>query len=148
MIFSAAKRRGVRHGILVSAAVIVAGASLWYRSVPRLNVILVTFDTTRADHLGSYGYEQGLTGGFDEFARRGVVFERAYAPTPLTLPSHATMLTGLYPPEHGLRVNGAGRLDDDIPWLPKILQRQGYDTGAFIAAAVLATLKSRFCPAD
>ena len=72
-----------------------AGVMRWYGSHPRLNVILVTFDTTRADRLGAYGYQQGLTAAFDDFASRGVVFEQAYAPAPITLPSHATMLTGL-----------------------------------------------------
>lgn len=116
---------------------VVAGAIYWQGRAPRPNIILVTFDTTRADRLGAYGYEHGLTDSFDDLARRGVVFERAYAPTPITLPSHATMLTGLYPPEHGLRVNGSGKLPDDIPFLPEILKQQGYDTGAFIAAPVL-----------
>ncbi|HTI49915.1 MAG TPA: sulfatase-like hydrolase/transferase, partial [Planctomycetaceae bacterium] len=115
----------------------IATVMYWYWRQPPLNVILVTFDTTRADRLGAYGYKQGLTEGFDDFARRGVVFDRAYAPAPLTLPSHATMLTGLYPPEHGLRVNGAGRLDRHLPLLAEILKARGYDTGAFIAAAVL-----------
>ena len=121
-------------------ALIAAGAIWRSWSVPRLNVILVTFDTTRADRLGIYGYQQGVETGFDEFAKRGVVFERAYAPAPITLPSHATMLTGLYPPEHGLRLNGEGRLADTVPLLPQILRQQGYDTGAFIAAVVLDSM--------
>lgn len=116
---------------------VVAGVAYWHWSAPRLNVLLVTFDTTRADRLGTYGYQNGQTAGFDDFAREGVVFDRAYAPAPLTLPSHATMLTGLYSPEHGLRVNGAGRLDDQLPLLPEILKQHGYETGAFVAAAVL-----------
>ena len=136
-VFSAAKRRRLWIFALGFVALIAAGATYWYWSIPRLNVILVTFDTTRADHLGVYGYQHGLTEGFDNFARRGVIFDRAYAPAPVTLPSHATMLTGLYPPEHGLRVNGVGRLDDGIPLLTEILKEHGYDTGAFIAAAVL-----------
>ena len=113
------------------------GAAYWYWKPPRLNVVLVTFDTTRADRLGTYGYRHGQTEPIDQFGRRGVVFERAYAPAPVTLPSHATMLTGLYPPEHGLRANGIGRLERHIPLLPEILKKQGYDTAAFIAAVVL-----------
>ena len=129
-----------RNGLLVALggiAMIAAGATYWSWGPPRLNVVLITLDTTRADHLGAYGYQGGLTKAFDEFAKRGVIFDRAYAPTPLTLPSHATMLTGLYPPEHGLRMNGVGRLDNRIPLLTEILKKQGYATGAFIAAAVL-----------
>ena len=107
--------------------------------VPRPNVILVTLGTTRADHLGAYGYRSGMTGSFDEFSQYGALFERAYTPVPATLPSHATMLTGLYPPEHGLRVNGEGRLGNEVPILSEILKEKGYDTGAFIAAAVLGS---------
>ncbi len=113
------------------------GATWWYWGAPRPNMILVTFDTTRADHLGAYGYNQGLTEAFDDFARKGVIFDRAFTPSPVTLPSHATMLTGLYPPEHGLRVNGTGRLGGQIPILPETLKQHGYDTGAFISASVL-----------
>jgi arylsulfatase A-like enzyme/Flp pilus assembly protein TadD len=103
----------------------------------RLNVILVTLDTTRADHIGCYGYRGALTPALDGLSARGVVFERAYAPVPLTLPSHASMLTGLYPPEHGLHVNGMGRLSSDIPVLAEILRDLKYDTGAFLSAFVL-----------
>ena len=121
-------------GLIVLA---VIGAVYWQRRAPRPNIILVTFDTTRADRLGAYGYQHGLTDAFDKFAQQGVVFEQAYAPGPITLPSHTTMLTGLYPPEHGLRVNGSGKLPREIPFLPEILKQHGYETSAFIAAPVL-----------
>jgi arylsulfatase A-like enzyme/tetratricopeptide (TPR) repeat protein len=133
----AIKQRFVAIAFSLLISVAMAMGSFWYWSVPQRNVILVTFDTTRADHLGVYGYQQGLTATFDEFAKSGVIFDRAYAPTPITLPSHATMLTGLYPPEHGLRVNGEGCLAENVPLLSEILKRQGYDTAAFIAAFVL-----------
>lgn len=129
-----------RRGLVTAAActlALVAGWVLWIRSNHPLNVILITLDTTRADRLGTYGYSKGLTEILDQYAEQGVVFERAYAPVPLTLPSHTTMLTGLYPPEHGLRVNGSGTLGRDAPLLPDILKRRGYDTGAFLAAFVL-----------
>lgn len=131
------KRRLLSFLSLALVSLGVLGVTSWYWSAPRPNIILVTFDTTRADHLGVYGYGQGSTEAFDEYARQGVIFNRAYTPSPVTLPSHATMLTGLYPPEHGLRVNGAGRLGGQIPFLPEILKQHGYETGAFIAAAVL-----------
>src|SRR5262245_42405025 len=92
------KPRRWPYVVLGTIVLLVAGAAYWYWRAPRWNVVLVTFDTTRADRLGIYGYQAGRTDGFDDFARQGVVFERAYAPAPLTLPSHATMLTGLYPP--------------------------------------------------
>ncbi len=134
---SGVNRRGMWLAVFGLIVLAVAGAIYWRWPAPRPNIILVTFDTTRADRLGAYGYEHGLTDAFDNFAKRGVIFERAYAPGPITLPSHATMLTGLYPPEHGLRVNGSGKLTRDIPLLPEILKQNGYDTGAFIAAPVL-----------
>lgn len=120
-------------GLLVATVFVV----IWILMPPRMNVLLVTFDTTRADRLGIYGYADGLTEALDQFARQGVVFENAYAPAPLTLPSHTTMLTGLHPPEHGLHVNGSGRLGDAAPLLQEILKDHGYDTGAFLAAFVL-----------
>jgi arylsulfatase A-like enzyme/Flp pilus assembly protein TadD len=130
-------RRVVSVLLLAFSALGVLAMVWWYRGPTRPNIILVTFDTTRADHLGAYGYTQGLTTPFDDFARQGVIFERAYTPSPVTLPSHATMLTGLYPPEHGLRVNGTGSLSKDLPFLPEMLKQNGYETGAFIAASVL-----------
>ncbi|MEZ6031676.1 MAG: sulfatase-like hydrolase/transferase [Planctomycetaceae bacterium] len=121
-------------GVIFAIVAVTAITVFWPRP-PRPSIILVTFDTTRADRLGCYGYPHGLTSAFDEFAKGGVLFERAFAPCPITLPSHATMLTGLYPPEHDLRVNGSGHLSSEIPFLPAILKEHGYDTGAFIAAA-------------
>lgn len=134
---SAARRRSFRFFVLAAIVFIGLGAAYLFSRPSRPNVVLITFDTTRADHMGSYGYQDGLTEAFDQLAREGVLFEKAYAPAPLTLPSHSTMLTGLYPPEHGLRVNGAGRLAREIPLLPELLKQSGYETGAFVAAFVL-----------
>jgi arylsulfatase A-like enzyme/Tfp pilus assembly protein PilF len=103
----------------------------------RPNVLLITLDTTRADRLGCYEYSPALTPALDALAAEGVLFERAYTPAPLTLPSHASMMTGLYPPEHGLLANGRGRLDDTIPTLAEIFRDAGYDTAAFIGSFVL-----------
>jgi arylsulfatase A-like enzyme/predicted Zn-dependent protease len=136
MIAAPRKRRTLLllGGALLSIAL---AAAVWYRTSPRPNIVLITLDTTRADRMGAYGYEQGLTRGFDDFAAQGVLFEQAFAPAPITLPSHVTMLSGLYPPEHGLRMNGSGRLPREIPYLPEILKEHGYETGAFIAAAAV-----------
>lgn len=127
-------RRGWLFAV-IAVVLLTVGAFFWFRQSPRPNILLVTFDTTRADRMGAYGYAEGLTTAFDELADQGVLFEHAYAPCPITLPSHATMLTGLYPPEHDLRVNGVGRLSSQVPFLPEILKEHGYETGAFIAAA-------------
>ena len=104
---------------------------------PRPNVLMITLDTTRTDHLGCYGYAEAETPAIDSLAARGVVFEEAYTPAPMTLPAHSTMLTGVLPPEHGARVNGEHRLGDDVPSLAEELQSIGYRTGAFVAAFVL-----------
>ena len=102
----------------------------------RLNVLLVTLDTTRADRIGCYGYQAAVTPALDDLAERGMLFERAYAPAPQTLPSHATMFTGLNPPEHSLHINGA-TLDKAIPTLATVLAQEGYQTAAFVAAPIL-----------
>lgn len=95
-------------------------------------------DTLRADRVGCYGYEEARTPALDALARRGVMFEQAYTPAPMTLPAHATMMTGLAPPQHGARVNGEHRLAEGIPTLAEELVAAGYRTGAFVAAFVLA----------
>ena len=72
----------------------------------RENFLLITLDTTRADRIGCYGYAGAQTPALDKLAARGVLFENAYAAAPITLPSHATILTGMYPLAHGARNNG------------------------------------------
>jgi len=112
--------------------------SLWAsRGVEKPNVILVTMDTTRADHLGCYGNPNVRTPNLDALARRGVLFEQAAAASPLTLPAHCTILTGMYPTYHGVRVNGNTALNDEQTTLAEVLSAQGYQTGAFIGAFVL-----------
>ncbi|MEM9293149.1 MAG: sulfatase-like hydrolase/transferase [Acidobacteriota bacterium] len=101
------------------------------------SILLITLDTTRADALGCYGNENADTPELDALARGGVRFHRALAPAPLTAPSHASMLTGLTPPEHGVRDNGIAALPDAIPFLPQALAQAGYDTAAFVGSRVL-----------
>lgn len=130
-----------KPGYLLVGVVVVIGLLWGVTSVVRrnkpINLLLITLDTTRADRLGCYGYQRALTPTLDRLAKRSVVFERAYCPVPLTLPSHASILTGLYPPEHGLRNNGQGALPSGLPTLATELQAAGYETGAFVAAFVL-----------
>ncbi len=97
------------------------------------NVLLITIDTLRADHVGAYGYARARTGTLDSLARNGAVFERAYAAAPITLPSHATLLTGRYPPGHGARDNGL-RVSATVPTLATALKAKGFATAAFVAA--------------
>lgn len=101
------------------------------------DVLLVTIDTLRADRVGAYGDPLARTPNLDELAREGALFREAIAAAPLTLPSHASMLTGLYPAGHGLRDNGGFRLGEHVPTLAERLDQAGYHTGAFVSAYVL-----------
>ena len=100
------------------------------------NVVFITMDTTRKDRLGTYGYTGAKSERIDAFAKRGYRFDNAYSSIPLTTPSHASMLTGLYPPHHGIRNNGDAILPDAIETLPELLQRQGFQTVASVSAFV------------
>jgi arylsulfatase A-like enzyme/tetratricopeptide (TPR) repeat protein len=100
---------------------------------PTPNVLLITLDTTRADRLGCYGYAPAKTPVLDGLARDGVRFARAYCPVPLTLPSHASILTGLYPLGHGVRNNGHV-LAPGVKTLAEVLKENGYATAAFVSA--------------
>ncbi len=102
-----------------------------------LNLILVTIDTLRADHLGCYGYGAVKTPNLDAIAARGALFENAVAPTPLTPPSHASMFTGQYPNVHGVRNTGGFVLQSSSITLAEVLRDRGWDTAAFVGAAVL-----------
>ena len=124
-----------------SMAVLVLGLGACAKSgasgAARPNLLLITLDTTRADRLGCYGYAAAKTPVLDALAARGVVFEQAYTPAPMTLPAHTTLMTGLLPPQHGARVNGMHKLAADVPTLAERLAKEGYRTGAFVAAFVL-----------
>lgn len=102
-----------------------------------LNVVTVTIDTLRADHLRCYGYRDIETANVDRIARNGVLFENAVAQTPLTPPSHASMFTGLYPTAHHVRGNGGFILKPSTITLATILQQRGWDTAAFVSSATL-----------
>lgn len=133
-------KRRIRVGLLIGIALLLVATFAIVRMAwprPRVNVLLVTLDTTRADHIGCYGYPHAFTPTLDSLAKDGVVFENAYASVPLTLPSHAGILTGLYPPENGLHNNGKGMLGSGFSTLAETLASAGYETAAFIAAVVL-----------
>jgi len=98
------------------------------------NLLLITIDTLRADHVGAYGWSRAHTPTLDGLAKNGALFERAYAAAPITLPSHATLLTGRYPPGHGARDNGL-RLSPDVPTLATELHAKGFAT-AFREAVI------------
>jgi arylsulfatase A-like enzyme len=108
------------------------------RAPVRPNLLLLTLDTTRADRLGCYGYSNAVTPNLNGLAEAGVLFEDAQSSVPVTLPSHTTMLTGLQPPEHGVRVNGETALATNVPTLAEILRTRGYRTAAVVASPVLS----------
>ncbi len=118
--------------ILVSAAVNCQAQS----RTPR-NLILVTIDTLSADRVGCYGYARARTPVLDRLAGEGVRFERAFAPVPLTLPSHASLMTGTYPLFHGVRDNSGFVLAPEQETLAEHLSTRGYQTAAFIGGFVL-----------
>ena len=137
-------------GIVVLAGA-VAGYRAW-RTHPRpvelsrvvspgqaqgYNVLLVTLDTVRADHLGFYGDKLAETPNLDGLASRGVRFDHAVTAAPITLPSHTTMMTGLYPPRHGVFDNGLFALAPEKTTLAEELKARGYDTAAFLGCFVL-----------
>lgn len=117
--------------LLVASAALLSAAAACRRRQP-WNVLLVTFDTTRADHIGCYGRAIARTPNVDRLAAEGARFASAYSSIPLTCPSHATMLTGKYPIAHGVRDNSLFVLGPEQRTLAEILKERGYRTGASI----------------
>lgn len=103
----------------------------------RPDILLITLDTVRRDFLGCYGRTPSPTPALDRLAQQSVVFEDAYTTVPLTLPAHASLLTGLYPNAHGIHDNSLYRLPDATVTLAEQLQAAGYATGAAVSAFVL-----------
>src|SRR5262249_49472738 len=118
-----------------------AAAGWWWtasRGARRPNVLLVTIDTLRADHVGAYGATTGATPALDAMAAAGVRFDQVQTAVPLTGPSHATILTGQYPPSHGARGNVAVTLGSTYPTLATRLKHEGFATAAFVGAYPVA----------
>lgn len=133
-------------GIVLLAALVAA--SLWLVLKPGgapayRNVVLVTIDTLRADHLSSYGYPHPTSPFIDSLAQRGVLFENALAATSHTAPSHATMFTSLNPESHGVHVNGT-RMPEGMDTLASALGRHGYETAAFTGIRFLELVADGF----
>lgn len=111
----------------------VAGRSAFGRP----NVVLITIDTLRADRLGCYGAKDAETPQLDRLAAEGVRFANAATTVPFTLPAHSSLMTGTYPPYHGVRENVGYELDDRLPTLAERLAAGGWATGGFVSAFVL-----------
>ena len=119
--------------IAAAVCAIAAPAVLAAKQPP--NVVLITIDTLRADHLSCYGYAWATSPNIDQLAREGTRFERAYTTIPLTGPSHLAMFTSRYPQELGVRRNGVAIPSDrKLKSLPQILRRKGYRAAAFVSA--------------
>jgi arylsulfatase len=149
--------RGTRaRGILVVAGVMLAGAvaiALYLgvgrilestRTGPGKNVLLISVDTLRADHLGLYGYERPTSPRIDELGRAGIVFSQAVCQNTNTNPSHASILSGLYPRTHG-NWDNYFMMSDDVPLISEVSRRIGYRTAAFVSGY---TLKQKICGLD
>jgi len=113
-------------GLFATASVAVAASA----PVPAKRVILISIDTLRPDHLGTYGYPRPTSPALDALARRGVVFEKAMAQAPYTLPSHMSLLTGLEVWAHGVRL-GNTKLRDEYTTLAETLKTKGFATAAW-----------------
>ena len=102
-----------------------------------LNIVLITIDTLRSDRVSAYGSDLVDTPNIDSFAEEGVLFSNAASTVPFTLPAHSSILTGLYPPGHGVRENVGYTLDDSIPTVAEVLSEGGWNTAGFVSAFVL-----------
>ena len=101
------------------------------------NILLISIDTCRADHLSCYGHKKNTTPNIDSIAKTGIRFENAITPVPQTLPSHSSMLTGTTPLYHGVHDNNGYKLSHSNITLAQILKNKGFTTAAFISAFVL-----------
>lgn len=134
--------------LVIVGLVIMLGAlsALWFipsakTAINRPNIVLITLDTVRADDLGVYNPQRECSPNLDRFAGESITFHRATVVAPITVPSHVSMLTGVYPSLVGVWANG-DRLPDDVPTMAEILQKNGYKTAAFVSSRML---ESRFC---
>ena len=144
------KPPAARRALLTAGILVLAGASVlaWWVArgpgagrgprggAPPRNLLVITFDTTRADHLSVYGGGAQVP-NLEKLAREGVAFEEAFSPAPITLPSHVSLFTGLYPTAHGVRNNGSMRLGDEARTLAEILRDEAFRTAAVIGSQIL-----------
>lgn len=130
--------RGRRPALAAAIALAAALLASCGRDAPPNGILLVTLDTTRADRLGCYGRRGAETPELDRLAKEAARFESAVASVPVTLPSHSTMMTGLYPYHHGVRYNMIHVLPDKVATLAERLHAAGFATGAVPSAAVVA----------
>ena len=130
------KNKAVIAGILL--LVILGGIWFFYvNGSGGYNVILISLDTTRADHLSCYGYDRNTTPNIDKFASDSILFEQAISPVPITFPAHSSMFTGTNPLYHGVHSNLEAHLEDQNVTLAEILKDKGYKTAAIVSTMIL-----------
>ena len=151
MISSKTRNRSIVAALVVLAGAIMVGVFVGRRaprspasygrlsggSQGRLDIVLITVDTLRADRLGSYGSERTATPNMDALAAEGVRFSNAASTVPFTLPAHSSIMTGTYPPYHGVRENVGYQLGAALPTVGEVLSQSGWATGGFVSAFVL-----------
>ena len=126
---------------MLAGLTLVVALGVWFARDwrgTRPSLLLVTIDTLRADHVGAYGYGQSTTPALDALAARGARFAHVQSAAPLTGPSHATILTGQYPPLHGVRDNARFTIAARARTLAERLRDAGYETAAFVGAYPVA----------
>lgn len=134
-----------RLPLIIVVIVIVASAAAFFLLTPgkekisadRMNLLVISLDTTRADRIGTYGYKNAHTPNIDRLANAGVVMENCYTPVPVTLPAHASLFTGKYPIGHKARDNGMYVLRPEETTLAELLKDRQYETYAVISSFVL-----------
>src|SRR6476646_3031264 len=131
---------GAAAFVVIGVAAIVTAVAfrrplLFGSRAPR-NVLLISIDTLRADHIGCYGYRDAVTPRLDGLAASGLRFERATTSVPLTLPAHSSLMTGTFPAWHGVRDNGGFYLAPDQITLAETLRDRGFRTGGFVGSFV------------
>jgi arylsulfatase A-like enzyme/Tfp pilus assembly protein PilF len=133
-----------RKLFLVVCAASIVLSHIATQAAAKPNIVLITLDSTRADRMGFLGSKTKLTPNLDSLARQGMVFEQAYSHAPLTVVSHATILSGTYPQTHRATEFG-NRFASTLPFLPDLLRARGYRTAAFVGSIALDP-KNGFAP--
>jgi arylsulfatase A-like enzyme len=127
----------------IAGSVVLAGSlllALGTGTDTRPNIVLVVWDTTRADRLSAYGYGRPTTPWLEDFASDGTLFRNAFTPSPWTPPAHASLFTGLHPKNHGLLQGKGDRVARGIPLLAETLRDAGYETVGFTSNAFISSV--------
>ena len=134
------KRNSKKIVVLILIVTVATAGAIYLLSLPYLdkpNIIIISLDTCRSDHLSCYGFAQKITPTIDIIAQDGILFQHAYTPYPMTLPAHSSLFTGLYPPGHHVLDNFSYQLGADNLTLAEIMRDNQYATGAIISSFVL-----------